>query len=217
MTALRVVLADAQPAFRVGVRCALEERGFVVAAEAANAGDAVAAVVRERPDICLMDVGLPGSAIRGAREITVRSPDTRIAMLAVTTDPGEVFEALRAGAVGYIDKDISPGRLAVMLRAVADGDAALLPRALASDLIAAVRDRVDGRRRARVGSDCDLTDREWDVADLLCSDMTTAQIARRLGVAEVTVRRHISQIKQKLRVSDRRTARQLLTRQSQTA
>jgi two-component system, NarL family, nitrate/nitrite response regulator NarL len=217
MTELRIVLADAQPAFRVGARCALEERGFVVAAEVATAADAVKAVMRERPDICLLDVGLRGSAIGAVREISARAPQTLVAMLAVTMDAAEVLEALRAGAVGYIQKAVDPGGLALMLRALANGEAALLPREWTAELIAAVRSRSDRPRRSPIGCDVELTEREWEVADLLCSDMTTAQIAGRLGVAEVTVRRHISQIRHKLRASDRGAARQLLTNHVQYA
>jgi two-component system nitrate/nitrite response regulator NarL len=210
--ALRVVLADPQSAFRAGVRLLLQDHGFVIAAEARTARDAVDAVVRERPDICLIDVAIPGNGILAVREMSAKAPETSIVMLTFAADTREVFASLRAGAIGYLEKTIDPPRLPLVLRAVANGEAAL-PRELTARLIEEFRSRSAPRRRHPVvrRRRVVLTDREWEVADLLCADLTTAQIAARLGLADVTVRRHISQITHKLEAGDRGAARKLLS------
>ena len=209
---LRVVVADPYTAFRAGVRIALDGRGFNIVAEAANADDAIAAVARRRPDLCLLDVNLPGNGIAAARRIGDKAPETAVVMLSSTDDTANLFAALRAGAVGFLPKTIPPARLPDALRGVANGEAAL-PRQLTALLIDEFRSRAVRRRdypmvkRRRVM----LTDREWDVADLLCAELTTAEIASQLGLADVTVRRHISQIMRKLSASDRRAALAVLT------
>jgi DNA-binding NarL/FixJ family response regulator len=214
---LHVVLADAQSAFRAGVRLALEDHGFAIVGEANSARDAVDAVVRERPDICLIDVAVPGNAILAVCQMSVRAPETSVVMLSLTADSAEVFASLRAGAVGYLEKTIDPARLPRVLAAVAKGEAAL-PRAFTARLIEGFHGRSKRRRHSMMRRwRVILTDRQWEVADLLCADLTTAQIADRLGLAEVTVRRHISQITRTLGAGDRGAARKLLSASGQQA
>jgi DNA-binding NarL/FixJ family response regulator len=211
---IRVLLADDHGATRGGVRLALQGHDFEVCAEAGDADGAVAAALRERPHICLLDIYMPGGGIRAAQEIHRELPDTAIVMLTVSADAGDLFDALRAGASGYLLKDADPTRLPYALRGVLDGEAAL-PRTLTARLIEEFRER-GRRRRLRLGRrrSVELTPREWDVLELLNERRTTAQMADRLSVSPVTVRRHVSAILHKLRVPDRAAAIRLLERRS---
>ena len=179
-------------------------------AEVASAADSVAAAERERPDVCLLDVHMPGNGIAAAAQIAARLPETAIVMLTVSDSDEDLFAALRAGAEGYLLKDMDPARLALALEGVLLGEAAL-PR----PLVARVLDEFRARRRRRRlllpgGRGSTLTDREWETLELLAAGLSTAQVAERLLVAPVTVRRHAASIAKKLDVSDRRSLLQLL-------
>jgi DNA-binding NarL/FixJ family response regulator len=181
-----------------------------VCAEAADAPGAVDAALRHHPDACLLDIHMPGSGIRAAAEITAQLPETAIVMLTVSRDDADLFDALRAGAAGYLLKDTDPERLPHALRGVMAGEAAL-PRNLVARLMEEFRAR-DSRRRLPLGGGrgVQLTSREWEVLELLCENLTTGEIARRLGIADVTVRRHVGAILGKLRVGTRKDAVALL-------
>jgi DNA-binding NarL/FixJ family response regulator len=205
-----VVIADDHAPTRAGVRAALEAAGFDVRAEAGSAGEAVRAVAAAQPDVALLDVRMPGGGIGAAEAIADRVPETRVVMLTVSRDDGDLFAALKAGAVGYLLKDTDPDRLPMALRGVLNGEAAL-PRALVARVIEEFRDRGQRRRLPalrRLG--VELTEREWDVLELLREELPTKEIAARLQINEVTVRRHAGAILRKLRVKDRRAAVRLL-------
>jgi DNA-binding NarL/FixJ family response regulator len=188
---------------------ALEEAGFVVCAEAADGPSAVEAARRERPNVCLIDVLMPGGGIEAAAQISNELPDTAIVMLTVSEDEDHLFDAIRAGASGYLLKDMDPDRLPAALHGVLSGEAAF-PRRLMIRVI----EEFSERRRRRVplptGGRAELTGREWQTVELLRIGNSTSAIARRLGISEVTVRRHISEAVRKLRVADRAAALQLL-------
>jgi DNA-binding NarL/FixJ family response regulator len=204
------LVADDHPPLRASVRRALEEHGFEVCAEVANAADSVAAAERERPDLCLLDVHMPGNGIAAAARIAARIPETAIVMLTVSDSDEDLFGALRAGVQGYLLKDMDPARLAFALEDVLAGEAAL-PRALVARVLDEFRAR---RRRRRLllpgGRGSTLTDREWETLELLAEGLSTAEAAERLLVAPVTVRRHAASIVKKLNVPDRRSLLQLL-------
>lgn len=201
----RVLIADDHAAARAGVRGALERGGFVVCAEASSGPEAVEAALRERPEACLLDVHMPGgSGIDAAAEIAERLPGTAIAMLTVSADEEDLFAAIQAGAAGYLLKDVDPERLPHALAGVLAGEAAI-PRLLVGRIVAELGER--RRRRvplARGGAE--LTPREWEILELLHGGASTADVAERLGVSRVTVRRHVSTVLRKLRVKDRRGA-----------
>jgi DNA-binding NarL/FixJ family response regulator len=210
---VRLLLADDHPPTRAGIRHALEADGFTICAEAEDAESAVEAAARERPDMCLLDVRMPsGGGIRAAAEISELLPSTAIVMLTVSLDESDLFDALRAGADGYLLKDTDPGRLPFALRGVLDGEAAL-PRTLAARVIEEFRSH-EGRRRLLLERQhgAKLTAREWQVLEGLRQGVTTAAIAERLSVSPVTVRRHVSEVLRKLRVSNREAAVRLLDR-----
>ena len=214
---LTVLLADDQAPTRAGVRAALADDGFTVLAETGRADTAVELALSERPDVCVLDVNMPGSGIAAAARITEELPGTAVVMLTVSRDDDDLFAALRAGAIGYLLKDMDPGRLAPALRGVLAGEAAL-PRALVARVVEEFRSAecrpslpFVRRRGAR------LTAREWEVLELLRERLTTAQIAHRLGVSAVTIRRHVSSILAKLRVPDRRAMERLLDAEAEIA
>jgi DNA-binding NarL/FixJ family response regulator len=203
----RVLIADDHAPTRSDIRRTLDEDGrFEVCAEAVDAPSAVAAAIRRRPDICVLDIRMPGSGIGAAWEITARLPSTKVVMLTVSRDDDHLFAALRAGAAGYLLKDVDPHRLPEELQAVLDGESAL-PRNLVGRLMETFRDH-GARRRALVDNDLagQLTSREWQVLELMRSGLSTAQLAQRLTLSQATVRSHIAAILRKLRVPDREAA-----------
>jgi DNA-binding NarL/FixJ family response regulator len=208
---LRVVLADGEVATRVGVRRALEAAGLRVVAEASSASEAVAAAVAHQCDVCVLGVRIPGGGIVAAEQIRQALPGAKIVMLSASDSDEDLFGALRAGADGYLLKSTSGARLPHAIRGVVAGQAAL-PRELTARLIQEYRDR--GRQRrlpiSVAGRDVELTSREYEVLQLLREPQTTSQIANRLRISDVTVRRHISAVLHKLGVRDRRSAIELL-------
>jgi DNA-binding NarL/FixJ family response regulator len=206
-----VLIADDHAPTRADIRSILEEDGrFTVLWEAGDAPAAVAAAVEGKPQVCLLDVRMPGGGVAAAWEISARLPETKIVMLTVSRDDKDLFAALRAGASGYLLKDVAPDRLADALEAVLSGESAL-PGSLVARLVAEFRDR-GPRRRTLVSAEsggAQLTSREWQVLELMRQGMTTAQIARRLVVSPATVRSHVAAILRKLRVPDREAALKL--------
>jgi DNA-binding NarL/FixJ family response regulator len=204
---IRVLIADDHPPTRADIREALEEDGrFTVVAEASDAPGAVDAALREGPDLCILDVRMPGQGVAAAWEIGARLPDTKVVMLTVSADDLDLFAALRAGAAGYLLKSTDPARLPHALQDVLEGRAAM-PRALVARLMDEFRD-LGARRRSIITNTGapQLTSREWQVLDLLRQKLSTAEIARRLVVSQATVRTHVASILRKLDVPDREAA-----------
>ncbi len=192
------------------MKAALERAGFQVVAEESDAFGAVTAAEREEPDVVLLDIHMPGNGISAAADITHALPDVAVVMLTVSRDDNDLFDALRAGALGYLLKDTDPDRLPYALRGVLAGEAAL-PRALVARVVDEFRER--GRRRRlplAKQKGVELTSREWEVLELMREDLTTAEIAERLFISQVTVRSHIAAVLRKLRVPDRKAALKLL-------
>jgi DNA-binding NarL/FixJ family response regulator len=203
------VIADDHAATRAGVRAALEAGGFEVCAEAADGPAAVEAALREQPHVCVLDVHMPGgSGIAAAAEISARLPGTAIVMLTVSDEEDDLFDAIKAGAAGYLLKDVDPARLPAALDGVLAGEAAI-PRRLVGRIV----EELSERRKRRIplrGRGVELTPREWEILELLRGGATTTDVAARLGISQVTVRRHVSEVLRKLRVPDRSAAFALL-------
>jgi DNA-binding NarL/FixJ family response regulator len=209
---VRVLIADDHVPTRAGVRMALERGGLEVVAEAANADAAVRLAARERPDVCLLDIEMPGSGIRAAAEISAGLPGAHILMLTVSRDDNQLFDALKAGAAGCLLKDMDPGALPDAVRRVAAGEA-VLPGRLARRLIEELRLGVAGALHGPAdGLRVPVTPREREVLELLGERRSTAEMADRLKLSPVTVRRHISALLPKLAVSSREEAQELLAR-----
>jgi two-component system, NarL family, response regulator LiaR len=205
---LTILVADDDLPHRRGVREALETHNFVVVAETDDAASTVATALRLRPDICLIDLKLPDDGLRAIGRIARSAPETRIIVLSQSDRPQDVVNALTRGASGYLLKGISGERLAGTLRATYEGEPALA-RSLVPFLVDEIR-RGSERRLALPAGPVTLTPREWEVGELLCEELTTAEIADRLGVSPVTVRRHVGLLLQKVGANNRTDAIQLL-------
>lgn len=207
---IRVIVADDHAPTRMGVREILEEDGFQIVAEASTAQGAVAAALEHTPDVCLLDLNMPGTGVRAAAEISKALPDAAIVILTVSRSDDDLFDALTAGAMGYLLKDTDPDHLPAALRTVLAGEAAL-PPALAARLVKEFRSRAKRRTLPQVGGrDVVLTQKEWQVLDGMRDGLSTREIADKMFVGPATVRSHVSAILKKLAVPDRESALRLL-------
>jgi DNA-binding NarL/FixJ family response regulator len=205
---IRVVIADDQAMVRQGFTVLLNaEPGIEVIGQAVDGREAVSKVAELGPDVVLMDIRMPElGGIEATRRIT-RTPGATVKVLVLTTfDLDEyVYEALRAGASGFLLKDASAGQLAEAVRVVAAGDALLSPN-ITKRLITEFSRTAGAPRtplKERVG---DLTERETEVLNLIAQGLSNAEIAARLVVAEQTVKTHVSRILVKLGLRDRTQA-----------
>jgi DNA-binding NarL/FixJ family response regulator len=209
----RVLLGQYDVDDRARLRRVLDgDARFEICFEAADAPATIAATLRRLPDICLLDVALPGGGVEAAWEISARLPNTKVVLRTDDYDDEELYAALRAGACGYLKRDSDPARLPEVLTRVMAGEAAI-PRVLVTRLVQGVR---TGSRRRQVlaaspGGE-PLTSREWEVLDLLCQNHSTAEIADALTISKDTVRSHVSSIIRKLRVPNRAAAIELCSR-----
>ena len=210
-TELKVLLADDQAPARAGIKRAIEPYGLHVFAEASTADDAVRVALSDAPDVCVIAVGLPGHGIEAARRIKQALPSTKVVMMSASENEEDLFAALRAGADDYLLMSTPAERLPHAILGVVRGEAAL-PRKLTARLIAEFRDRGTRRRLTlpSEGGEVELTAREFEVLDRLRRGDRTAEIAARLGISEVTVRRHVASVLHKLRMPNRRSAVDLL-------
>jgi DNA-binding NarL/FixJ family response regulator len=201
---LRVLIADDHAPTRDDVRRALSDGGMEVCAEAPDAAHAVQLALETKPDICLLDIRMPGGGVAAAWEIAARLPTTKIVMLTVFDDDASLFAALRAGAVGYLTKDLDPRILPRALADVVEGKAAI-PRGLVSRMVKQFHGTDPRFRTTALAGELGprLTSREWDVLVGLADGSSTREIARRLQLKQSGVRAHISAIVRKLGVEDR--------------
>jgi DNA-binding NarL/FixJ family response regulator len=206
---LRVLLADDHEPTLVGMRSALEHGGMTVVAEVMNGPDAVLAAIGTKPDVALLDVHMPGGGgIEAAAEIAREVPDTAVVMLSGVLRDEDFFAALLAGARGFLLKDTDPDRLPHALKGVLQGEAAI-PRTLVARLIDEFRARETARTPLSGPTGERPSEREWEVLQLMADGLPTRAIAERLGISEVTVRRHVSGVVEKLGVTGRAAAVEL--------
>lgn len=214
----KVLLADGHAPTRAGIKRAIEPHGLRVVAEVSSAEEALSSAIAQRPDVCVLAVELPGGGIEAARMIKHALPSTKIVMMTAAARDEDLFASLRAGAQGYLPMSTSADRLPHAILGVVGGEAAL-PRALTGRLISEFRERGSRRRlRLRIGGrEAELTSREFEVLDRLRKHERTAEIASRLDISEVTVRRHVSSLLRKLGMPDRRSMIEMLERAEQPA
>jgi DNA-binding NarL/FixJ family response regulator len=197
---LRVLIADDQPLMRAGFRAVLEATGDIeVIAEAGDGRQAVTAARTTRPDVILMDIRMPElDGIAAIRQL----PGHRVLVLTTFGLDDYIIDALRAGASGFLTKDVPADELVRAVRIVAAGDALLTPGVTRQLL-----DRVARRLPAPVGAGPatldELTEREREVLELLSRGMSNAEIAQALIVGEATVKTHVSNVLMKLGLRDR--------------
>lgn len=210
---LTIVLADDQDLVRAGFTVILEsEPGFRVVGEAADGAEAVDAVVRLRPDVVCLDVQMPGvDGLEAARRIAVLDDPPAVLVLTTFDHDDALFQALEAGASGFLLKNASPEQLIEAVRTVAAGDALLAPdvtrrvisRATAAPVQAPPTPVDTTATAAAAVADAGLTEREAEVLRLLARGLSNAEIARELFVGDATVKTHVSNVLQKLALRDR--------------
>ena len=203
---MRILLADDHALFRDGLASLLAAWGHDVVGQAADGTAAVELATRLRPDIVLMDVAMPGGGRIGAtREIAAAIPDVAIVMLTASEDIDDLFAAIKAGARGYLLKNLEAAELRGMLEAVARGEAAITPAIAARMLAELARPVVPATQAASSGArDPDrLTERELDVLRLVVAGRRNKEMAAELGISENTVKFHLRNILDKLHAQSR--------------
>ena len=201
---LSVLIVDDQALVRAGFRMILDaEEDIDVAGEAADGVDAVAEAQRLRPDVILMDVRMPQvDGIEATRRVLADGLDTKVVMLTTFDMDEYVYDALRAGASGFLLKDVPPEQLVAGIRAVARGDALLAPSVTRRVIEEFVR-RPPSSARTMPPEVEELTARELEVLKLVAKGMSNTEIAQELYVSETTVKTHVAHVLTKLNVRDR--------------
>jgi NarL family two-component system response regulator LiaR len=197
-----VVIADDHPVVRQGLRAFLQlQEDLDILGEAGNGLEAVAQVKKLRPDVILLDLVMPRLAgVDAIRQIREANPATKVIVLTTYADDEKVFPAVKAGAAGYLLKDVEPRELAEAIRTVYRGQGPLHP-SIASKLMreyAGEQERVDAVEA--------LTEREMDVLRLIAQGRSNREIAKEFVLSEKTVKTHVSNILAKLRLADRTQA-----------
>jgi len=209
VSGIRVVMADDHALIRRMIRASLEAGGCEVCGEGSTADDAVRLASECEPDVALLDIHMPGNGIDAARRINEALPQTAIVMLTSSQEDEDLFEALRAGATGYLVKGSDPREIPGQLRDVLAGKAALHPTLMARVLEEFRAPRKSLLRKASAAAD-KLSPREREIMELLADGMSTDEVATKLFVSATTVRVHVSSVLKKLRVKDRESAFRLI-------
>jgi DNA-binding NarL/FixJ family response regulator len=208
MSPVRVLLVDDQALFREALATLLEVRPEIdVVGEAANGAEALDRVAAVRPDVVLMDLHMPVlDGIGATRRLRVEHPDVRVLALTTFDDDEDVFAALRAGAVGYLLKDVSSDRLVEALLAAERGESVLQP-SVAAKVVARFARMADDEAAPRPQPlVVPLSDRELEVLRLLAGGGSNREIASALFLAEGTVKNHVTNVLGKLGARDRTQA-----------
>lgn len=196
---LRVIIADDHAVVRQGIRGVLEEvEGLSVVAEAADGEEALALTREYEPDIVVLDVTMPGkTGLEVARELRDSGSEARVLVLSMHDDPAYVLEAVRAGADGYVLKDVAPSELRAAVTAVHEGREYFSAR-VTHQLSLGLRKEIEQeQRRSRLDS---LTAREVEVLRLVAQGLTNREIAEQLGISPRTVETHRERVMAKLRI-----------------
>ena len=199
MSPIRILLADDHTLVRAGIRSLLESiDDVVVVAEAGDGREALELIARHRPDVALLDIGMPGlNGLEVAKRIPHESPKTRIIILSMHADPAYVKKALRAGAVGYLLKGASVVELPLAVQAVMRGESYLTPK-ISSSVVEQIL------RQDEQGSDPleDLTTRQREILQLIAEGQSTKEIAGILDISVKTVESHRLRMMDRLGIHD---------------
>jgi DNA-binding NarL/FixJ family response regulator len=198
---LRVMLVDDHDLFRTGLRNLLEEQGVHIVAEASEGATALTLVRELTPDVVVMDLNMPGmNGIEATREIVRFAPLTRVVVLTISDQDGDVMDAIVAGACGYLLKDSSIQDLMQGIRAASVGEALISPHIAAKVL---QRIRATGIQADAAVPGPELSERETEVLRLIANGKDNSEIAQELHISPKTVKNHISNILMKLQIENR--------------
>jgi DNA-binding NarL/FixJ family response regulator len=198
----RVLLVDDHDLFRTGLRNLLEEQGVHVVGEAETGTEALRQVREVAPDVIVMDLNMPGiSGVEATRQISMIAPLTRVLVLTISDQDGDVMDAIYAGACGYLLKDASIQELMQGIRAAAVGESLVSPT-IAAKVLQRVRASSSSQREAET-IQSELSDREIEVLKLIANGKDNAHIASELHISPKTVKNHISNILMKLQIENR--------------
>jgi DNA-binding NarL/FixJ family response regulator len=202
---MRILLADDHALFRDGVASLLVAWHHEVVGQVADGAAAVETAVRLRPDLVLMDIAMPGGGgLAATRRLAAEAPDVAIVMLTASEGVDDLFAAIKAGARGYLLKNLESGELRGMLEAVERGEAAIMPAIAARILAELARTETPAGTADAEPADPDrLTERELDVLRLVVGGLRNKEIAARLGISENTVKFHLRNILDKLHAQNR--------------
>jgi two-component system NarL family response regulator len=204
---IRVLIADDQALFRRGLYVVLGTEDHIeVVAEAENGEEAVAKTIELAPDVVLMDVRMPRiNGIEAARQINLEAPTTKILMLTVSDEEDDLYEAIKAGANGYLLKEISVEEVAEAIRAVVQGQSLISP-SMASKLLNEFNSLAKKAEERQQYPAPALTSRELEVLKLVAKGMSNREIADELYISENTVKNHVRNILEKLHLHSRMEA-----------
>jgi len=200
---ITLLIVDDHEVVRQGVRTFLETQPDVdVVGDAGSGQEAIAAAERLAPDVALMDLVMPGmDGVEATRQLKLVSPRTQVIVLTSYHQDEHIFPAIRAGALSYLLKDVSPLELVGAVRKAARGEAVLHPR-----VAARVVQEMRGAPREGINPFVELSEREFEVLKLIADGLSNEEIAERLVISEKTVKSHVSNILSKLHVADRTQA-----------
>lgn len=204
MPTIKVMLVDDHPLVRQGIKQLLGlEESFQVVGEAQDGADVVAKALILKPDVVLMDLNLPGkNGIELTAELKKHLPSTNILALTVDTDQHHVYDIIKAGALGYVLKDIEPDFLYAAIRSVARGDAYIQP-CLLSKLLMEFRQFLSNDIQTISPDELGLTQREIEIVYYIARGESNKEIAEKLFISEKTVKNHVSSILRKMELEDR--------------
>ena len=199
----RVLVVDDHDLFRTGLVNLLTEQGVHVVGEAPNGETAVRLVRELAPDVVVMDLNMPGiTGVEATREIAASAPRTRVVVLTISVDDGDVMDAVMAGACGYLLKDSTITELISGIRAAAAGESLISPH-IATKVLQVLRSQQSSSEWAGRPLRAELSDRELEVLKLIAIGKDNAEIARDLFISPKTVKNHISNILMKLQIENR--------------
>lgn len=202
---VRVIVCDDDPLARRVIRSALEGSGIIVIAEAPGGREAIELALHYRPEVLITDMMMPGiDGLETTRKVVAAAPEIQVLVLTVSENHELGMAALRAGATGYLSKDVRPQVLAEHVRRIAAGNAAVC-----DELLGSIIDRLRSLPQGGLGIRpvrSELTSREWEVLDMLCAGASVDVIAEEFVLSAETVRSHVKSILRKLGVHSQREA-----------
>lgn len=204
MMPISILIVDSQAAARQAIKrkVSLADE-FIIVGEAESAAETIIKVLSLKPDVVLMDLNLPDkSGIELTKELIENAPEANVLLMAANNDQRHISKIIKAGALGYILKDVNGNTLQEAIKAVAQGDAYIQP-CLLTKLINEFREILSDEKTIKPAADLGLTKRELEIVSYIACGQSNKDIARKLFISEKTVKNHVSSILKKMELDDR--------------